>query len=230
MDELQHPETQEMAGAELQAAPPQSDADAAKADLAATAAQAIAEGPSDAAEFARPKPAPDRATDLLFSWLRDLVVAGAVSAFIILFLYQPVKVEGTSMEPGLDDAERIFINKFVYRLEPISRGDVVVFKFPRDTRKSYIKRVIGVPGDVVRIDRGQVFVNSQPLAEPYVADEYFDHRTNRDVVVPENSYFVLGDHRNRSSDSRDFGVVSKELIVGKAVFGYWPLAKLGKVK
>ncbi len=178
----------------------------------------------------RPKREPDRATELLFSWLRDLLVAAVVSAFIILFMYKPVKVEGTSMEPGLDDAERIFINKFVYRLEPISRGDVVVFRYPRDTRKSYIKRVIGVPGDVVRIDAGQVVVNDQLLAEPYVADEYFDRRTNSNVVVPDNSYYVLGDHRNRSSDSRDFGVVDRELIIGKAVFGYWPLAKMGKVK
>ena len=166
----------------------------------------------------------------LVTWLRDLAVAAAVSAFIILFLYQPVKVEGTSMQPGLEDEERIFINKFVYRLEPVSRGDVVVFRYPRDTRKSYIKRIIGVPGDHVRIDGGQVYVNDQPLREGYVPDEYFDRRSYLEVVVPPCSYFVLGDHRNRSSDSREFGAVEEKLISGKAVFGYWPLAKMGKVK
>src|SRR6185295_12335787 len=98
-------------------------------------------------------------------WLRDLVISLAISSFIIIFLYQPVKVEGTSMMPSLDDQERIFVNKFVYRLEPIERGDVVVFRYPRDTTKSFIKRVIGVAGDHIRIDDGQVYVNDKPLQE-----------------------------------------------------------------
>ena len=92
-------------------------------------------------------------------WARDLLVSLAISAFIIIFLYQPVKVEGTSMMPGLEDQERIFVNKFVYRWEPIQRGDIVVFRYPRDTSKSYIKRVIGVAGDRIRIENGQVYVN-----------------------------------------------------------------------
>ena len=87
-------------------------------------------------------------------WLRDLILSLAISAFIIVFIYQPVKVEGTSMMPSLDDQERIFVNKFVYRLEPISRGDIVVFRYPRDPSKSFIKRVIGVAGDRIRIDGG----------------------------------------------------------------------------
>ena len=94
-------------------------------------------------------------------WLRDLVISLAISSFIIIFLYQPVKVEGTSMMPSLDDQERIFVNKFVYRLEPIERGDVIVFRYPRDPSKSFIKRVIGVAGDHIRIDDGQVYVNGQ---------------------------------------------------------------------
>jgi len=89
-------------------------------------------------------------------WARDLLVSLAISAFIIIFLYQPVKVEGTSMMPGLEDQERIFVNKFVYRWEPIERGDIVVFRYPRDTSKSYIKRVIGVAGDHIRIENGKV--------------------------------------------------------------------------
>src|SRR5579864_9505831 len=92
-------------------------------------------------------------------WLRDLIISLAISAFIIIFLYQPVKVEGTSMMPSLEDQERIFVNKFVYRLEPIERGDIVVFRYPRDPSKSYIKRVIGMAGDRIRIDGGQVYVN-----------------------------------------------------------------------
>src|ERR1700748_1245158 len=97
-----------------------------------------------------------RALPVLSVWLRDLIISLAVSAFIIIFLYQPVKVEGTSMMPSLEDQERIFVNKFVYRLEPIERGDIVVFRYPRDPSKSYIKRVIGVAGDRIRIDGGQV--------------------------------------------------------------------------
>src|SRR4030081_3293761 len=101
-------------------------------------------------------------------WARDLLVSLAISAFIIIFLYQPVKVEGVSMMPGLEDQERIFVNKFVYRWEPIERGDIIVFRYPRDTSKSYIKRVIGLAGDRVRIQSGQVYVKGEALAEDYV--------------------------------------------------------------
>jgi len=163
-------------------------------------------------------------------WLRDLIISLAISAFIIIFLYQPVKVEGTSMMPSLEDQERIFVNKFVYRLEPIGRGDIVVFRYPRDPSKSYIKRVIGTAGDRIRIDSGQVYVNGDALDESYVPAEYADARSYPDTVVPANSYFVLGDHRSMSNDSRDFGPVDQSYIYGKAVFGYWPMEKLGRVK
>jgi len=162
--------------------------------------------------------------------LRDLMISLAISAFIIIFLYQPVKVEGTSMMPSLEDQERIFVNKFVYRLEPIERGDVVVFRYPRDPSKSYIKRVVGTAGDHIRIDGGQVYVNGEPLDEEYVPSEYADSRSYPEIIVPPNSYFVLGDHRSMSQDSRDFGPVIQSLIYGKAVFGYWPMDKLGRVR
>ena len=163
-------------------------------------------------------------------WLRDLVISLAISAFIIIFLYQPVKVEGTSMMPSLVDQERIFVNKFVYRLEPIERGDIVVFRYPYDPSKSYIKRVIGMAGDRIRIDAGQVYVNEQALDESYVPPEYSDPRTFPEAVVPANSYYVLGDHRSMSDDSRNFGPVNQSFIYGKAVFGYWPVDKLGRVR
>jgi len=166
----------------------------------------------------------------LSRWVRDILISLAVSAFFIVFLYQPVKVEGTSMMPTLADQERVFINKFVYRLEPIHRGDVVVFHYPRDTSKSYIKRVIALPGDRVRIDDGLVYVNGRVSAEGYVPSTYEDVRSFAEIVVPPHSYFVLGDHRNLSNDSRDFGPVDETFIYGKAVFGYWPMAKLGKLR
>jgi len=163
-------------------------------------------------------------------WARDLLVSLAISAFIIIFLYQPVKVDGTSMMPGLEDQERIFVNKFVYRWEPIQRGDIVVFRYPRDTSKSYIKRVIGVAGDHVRIENGQVFVNSESLDEDYVPSDYADARSYPEITVPTNCFFVLGDHRTMSNDSRDFGPVNERFIYGKAVFGYWPMEKLGRLR
>src|SRR5437016_5853237 len=145
-----------------------------------------------------------RAVPLISVWLRDLIISLLISAFIIIFLYQPVKVEGTSMMPSLDDQERIFVNKFVYRIESIERGDIVVFRYPRDPSKSFIKRVIGVAGDHIRIDSGQVYVNGKPLNEDYVPHVYSDERSYSETVVPPNSYFVMGDHRSLSNDSRDF--------------------------
>jgi signal peptidase I len=171
-----------------------------------------------------------RAAPVLAVWLRDLIISLAISAFIIIFLYQPVKVEGTSMMPSLDDQERIFVNKFVYRWEPIERGDIVVFRYPRDPSKSYIKRVIGVAGDRIRIDAGQVFVNGAPIEENYVPAMYADERSYPETVVPPLSYFMLGDHRSMSNDSRDFGPVKEGYIYGKAVFGYWPMEKLGRLR
>src|SRR5438445_13664877 len=110
----------------------------------------------------------------LKAWIRDLVIALGIAAFVIIFLYQPVKVEGTSMLPGLEDQERIFINKFVYAWEPISRSDIIVFRYPRDPSKSYIKRVIAVGGDHVVIDKGRVYVNGNLLREPYVPAQFLD--------------------------------------------------------
>ena len=163
----------------------------------------------------------------LGGWVRDLFISVAVSALIIVFLYQPVRVEGTSMLPGLTDQERIFINKFVYHLEPVERGDIVVFKYPRDVSKSYIKRVIAVGGDKVVIDNGRVYVNGKRLFEPYVPQQYRDTRSMDEIVVPKDSFFLLGDHRRSSSDSRDFGPVDRHYIYGKAVFSYWPVEKMG---
>jgi signal peptidase I len=163
-------------------------------------------------------------------WLREVGLSLGISLFIIVFLYQPVKVEGTSMMPGLADQERIFINKYAYRLGNIERGDVVVFRYPGDPSKNYIKRVVGIPGDRIEIFRGDVVVNGNRLEEPYVLMQFRDERSMSELTVPEDEYFVLGDHRNLSSDSRDFGVVEREAIFGKAVFAYWPTGMVGKLR
>ena len=163
------------------------------------------------------------------SWSRDILASIAISIFIILFLYQPVRVEGTSMLPRLQDQDRLFINKFAYRFESIHRGDVVVFLYPGDHTKSYIKRVIALPGDTVRIDHGDVYVNDRPIPEPYVPNRYRDERSEPEHHIPAGSFWVMGDHRNISSDSRDFGPVPRALIYGKAAFVYWPMDQTGVV-
>ena len=176
------------------------------------------------------EPGPPSRPGLFRSWVRDLIVAVAVSAFIILFLYQPVRVEGTSMLPRLEDQDRLFIDKIAYRVGAIHQGDVVVFEYPRDHSKSYIKRVIAVPGDRMRIDHGHVYVNGIFLPEPYVPARFEDDRSEAEMVLPPDEYWVMGDHRSISSDSRDFGPVDRGLIYGKAVFVYWPMEQVGVVR
>ncbi len=158
------------------------------------------------------------------------MVSVVVSAFIIIFLYQPVRVEGTSMLPVLEDQDRLFINKIAYRMGSIEHGDVVVFLYPHDHSKSYIKRVIAGPGDQLRIEQGKVFVNGIALKEGYVPVRYRDDRSESEMTVPPHEYFVMGDHRSISSDSRDFGPVDQSLIYGKAAFVYWPVGQMGVVR
>ena len=177
-------------------------------------------------------PAPRPSAFAAISWLRDVTVSVLIAVVVILFLYQPVRVEGTSMMPALVDQERIFINKFAYRfgLSDISRGDTVVFWFPGDPSKSFIKRVIGIPGDKVQVTDGQVSVNQTLLDEPYVPEAYRDHVSTPLRVVPPGEYFVLGDHRSSSNDSRMWGTVPRHYIYGKAAFVYWPLDRMGLLR
>jgi len=179
-------------------------------------------------------PAPSKRSVLgsVAHWARDLMISVVLAIFVILFIYQPVKVEGTSMMPTLDDQERIFINKFVYRFHfgNIDRGDTVVFWFPGDPSKSYIKRVIGMPGDRVEVEQGKVIVNGNALVENYVPPEFRDQSSMSVRTVPDDEYFVLGDHRSSSNDSRAWGMVPRRYIYGKAVFIYWPLDKMGLLR
>ncbi len=193
----------------------------------------LASGPAAQPENAKPLPEyvaePARAVFWLDIqvWIRDVFVSLAIAAVVIVFLYQPVKVEGTSMMPWLQDQERIFVNKFVYDFDEVGRGDVIVFRFPLDPQKSYIKRVVGVAGDVIEIVGGQLYVNSESVDEWYVPAEYRDLSSHPAVVVPKDSLYVLGDHRNTSNDSRMWGTVPLPLVTGKAVFAYWPLDRFG---
>ena len=175
------------------------------------------------------EPRPIAQCSVLGGWLRDLLLSIGVSAFIIIFLYQPVRVEGTSMLPNLEDQDRLFINKLAFRVGDIHRGDVVVFLYPHDQTKSYIKRVIALPGDRVRIDHGCVWVNGKALREPYVPARFTDDRSQPELLIPINEFFVMGDHRSISSDSREFAPLPPNLLSAKAAFVYWPMDQAGVV-
>jgi len=166
----------------------------------------------------------------LRGWARDIFFAALTAILIVVFVIQPVKVEGTSMLPHLSDQERIFVNKFLYHFSEIRRGDVVVFWYPKDPTKSFIKRVIGLPGEEIQIRSGVVYVDGNKLTEDYIRPEHFDYYSYGPIIVPEDSYFVMGDHRNSSNDSRHWGGVPSKNIFGKAIFRYWPVGKLGSLE
>jgi len=177
----------------------------------------------------QPAPVVAAAVNPVRGWIRDIFFVVGTAIMIVIFLYQPVKVEGTSMLPELKDQERIFVNKFVYRFEKISRRDIVVFWYPRDPSKSFIKRIIGLPGDTVEIRSGTVYLNGEPLDEPYIVPEFADKRTMTPRYVDPDYYFVMGDDRKFSSDSRVWGLVPEKYIYGKAVFRYWPVSQIGSI-
>jgi signal peptidase I len=158
--------------------------------------------------------------------LRDLIFALMFAVLVVVFVVQPVKVEGTSMLPRLHDGERIFVNKLIYYgLPKLTRGDIVVFWPPHDPSKSYIKRIIGLPGETVEVREGRIRINGRELDEPYLDPQLnLAHMNQQPVVVKEHYYFVMGDNRDNSSDSRFWGLVPEKYIYGKALFRYWPLS------
>lgn len=177
-----------------------------------------------------PEPSlPEKKTPGVWSTLKDLLLAVLVVHLMATFMIQPVRVEGTSMQPGLEDQEHVFISRLPCRLTGIQRGDVVVFSLPQDPDKSYIKRVVGLPGETVAIRAGQVFIDNRPLPEPYLRTSFQDRGNTPALRIPSGHYFVLGDHRNVSFDSRDWGPIPSSAISGKAVLKYWPPTDAGVV-
>lgn len=173
-----------------------------------------------------PRPLLSAAWDLL----HDVSITVLFCFFIVTFVAQPVRVQGASMQPRIEDNERILVNKFIYRFQGVERGDVVVFYYPRDPSVSYIKRVIGLPGDRVEIRAGSVLVNGATLEEPYLLSEYRDRYDMPEATVERGHFFVMGDHRSSSMDSRSFGSVPEKYVYGKAAFCVWPIAKTGRVR
>ena len=162
-------------------------------------------------------------------WLRDSILAVLIALIVTFFFYQPVQVEGTSMMPQLENHERVFVNKIIYHVEPVRRGDIIVFHYPLDPSKSFIKRVIGLPGDWVSIRDGRVYINGKLLKEDYVPPSCLGHDNFPPVHVAPEHYYVLGDHRDFSDDSRVWGTVDQKYIYGEAAFVYWPLADIGSL-
>jgi len=159
--------------------------------------------------------------------IAETILIAVVLAFVVRgFVVETFVVLGPSMEPTLNDLERLFVNKLVYRLHEPRRGDIIVFAYPKDTERDFIKRVIGLPGEVVEIRDGRVYINGEFRAEPYIA--YPDNHGNYgQVTVPTGHIFVLGDNRRNSEDSRYFGFVPLRNIRGKAFLIYWPVKRFG---
>jgi signal peptidase I len=159
----------------------------------------------------------------LIAWAKTLVSAAVYATLIVTFGFQVARVEGQSMAPTLADQDRLIVNKLAYRIGEPRRGDIVMLYYPANPEKSFVKRVIAEEGDVVRIVDGHVYVNDIPLKDDYVPAEYRSHDDWGPQVIPEGYYFVMGDHRNNSSDSRHWGHVPKRYIIGKVQLRWWPV-------
>jgi len=159
----------------------------------------------------------------LVAWVKTLISAAVYAILIVTFGFQIARVEGQSMAPTLEDQDRLVVNKLVYRIGEPRRGDIVMLYYPLNPEKSFVKRVIAEEGDTVRIVDGRVYVNDIPLKDDYVPPEFRSHDDWGPQVIPEGYYFVMGDHRNNSSDSRHWGMVPKKYIIGKVQLRWWPV-------
>ncbi len=163
-----------------------------------------------------------------------VVIALAMFVVMYLFLFQPHEVKGSSMYPNFHDGEYLLTDKISYRLNSPKRGEVIIFKAPKNEEYDYIKRIIGLPGDTVMVKSGRVYINGKVIFENYLPADFQTSagdlwQEGKTVTIPANNYFVMGDNRDHSSDSRDWGPVPKENIIGKAFFRYWPPKRAGLI-
>jgi len=164
-----------------------------------------------------------RIQEEIWAWVKTIASAAVYAILIVTFGFQVARVEGMSRAPTLEDQDRLIVNKLIYRLTSPHKGDIVMLYYPVNPDKSFVKRVIGEEGDVVRIVDGRVYVNDVPLADDYVPTEFRSHDDWGPQMIQEGYYFVMGDHRNNSSDSRHWGLVPKRYIIGKVQLRWWPL-------
>lgn len=169
-------------------------------------------------------------------WAQSIVVALILTLVIRTFVIQAFKIPSGSMRPTLMEGDKLFVNKYTYRFHPPKRGDIVVFKYPEDPKKDFIKRLVALPNETVEIRDGKIYVDDQMLGDPdsFSKFYYYNHDPfggpNEKIKVPEQAYYVLGDNSANSTDSRFWGFVPKANLVGKAVFRWWPITKIGKLK
>lgn len=156
---------------------------------------------------------------------RVIFQAGVLAMIAAAFFVRTPHVAGFSMEPQIDSGETVLVDTIGTRFRPLRRGEIVAFRHDGGESETYLKRVIGLPSDRIAIVRGTVYLNGSALAEPYV--RYRDERSYPARVVPQDEYFVLGDNRANSDDSRRFGFVSHDDVIGRALFGLWPLQRIG---
>lgn len=176
-----------------------------------------------------------RIFSFFFEIAQVLVLAFSIFLFVYLLIMQPHKIQGDSMEPNFHENEYLLTDKLSYRFGEPERGDVIVFKAPPNYRDEYIKRIMAVPGDKVEIINNQLFVNEQAVNDSFLPEGTVTSpgqflTEDKSVIVPENSYFVMGDNRSHSLDSRSFGFVPREKITGRAWFVYWPPQDFGVIE
>jgi signal peptidase I len=164
-----------------------------------------------------------RVWEELMAWFKTLLSAAVYATIIVTFGFQVARVEGQSMVPTLEDQDRLIVNKLAYRLGAPRVGDVVMLYYPEDPDKSFVKRVVAEEGDTIRSAEGKVYRNEVLLSDDFIPEEYQSHDTWGPYVVPRGYYFVMGDHRNNSSDSRAWGNVPKKYIIGRVQLRWWPL-------
>jgi signal peptidase I len=168
-----------------------------------------------------------RAIANVFDFLQGIVVFLAILVMIYLFLFSPQEINGQSMEPTFYNTELIITNKFIFKIAPPNRGDIVIFKSPINKDIDYIKRVIGLPGERVKLSNNSYYINGQKLTEPYLKEGTITSGGNylhegEEITVPQGEYFVSGDNRQHSSDSREFGPIPLQDFIGKGILRYWP--------
>src|SRR5579862_6425446 len=200
---------------------------AAEASPWSTPATAGTPGFGDAAAHAHREPeitiSLARVGEEIVAWFKTLTSAAVYATLIVTFGFQVARVEGQSMAPSLADQDRLIVNKLAYRIGEPRRGDIVMLYYPLNPEKSFVKRVIAEEGDTVRIVDGRVYVNDIPLSDDYVLAKYRSHDDWGPQVIPEGYDFVMGDHRNNSSDSRHWGMVPKRYIIGRVQLRWWPV-------
>lgn len=167
-----------------------------------------------------------------FDFLQGIVVFMAILVMIYLFIISPQEINGASMEPNFYNRELILTNKIIYKLKPPKRGDVVIFKSPKNKEIDYIKRVIAVPGETIKLENSTFYINGQKLEEPYLPSTTYTSggsclTEGAQIIIPEGKYFLAGDNRAHSSDSREFCPVPLVDFIGQALLRYWPVTKTG---